>query len=157
MIRFQVRAAVYVLFEKKGKILMFRRKNTDWFDGYFNVPCGHIDGGESMPYAAAREAREEVGVTVSPKDLKLIQTAHRYNGKYEYLETYFLAKKWKGEPRLNEEELSEELSWFEMESLPENTIPYIREAILSYLSGHNYCEYNFKDGKPVEIGYTAPN
>jgi ADP-ribose pyrophosphatase YjhB (NUDIX family) len=42
-----------------GKFLFFERQN--WPFGY-NIPCGHVDAGESGEHGALRELNEEVGV-----------------------------------------------------------------------------------------------
>lgn len=42
-----------------GKFLFFERQN--WPFG-FNIPCGHVDDGESGEHGALRELDEEVGV-----------------------------------------------------------------------------------------------
>ena len=149
MERFTTRAAVYVLLEKDNKILMFKRKNTNWFDGFYNVPCGHIDGHETMVTAAVREVKEEVGVDIIPENLKFMQVVHRVSKNkddyIEYVEAYFKVNKWQGEPYIAEEEFGEELNWFEINKLPENTLPYTKEAIQSVLKGDYYSEYGWKN------------
>jgi len=45
-----------------GKFLFFERQN--WPFGY-NIPCGHVEAGESGERGALRELNEEVGVAVT--------------------------------------------------------------------------------------------
>ena len=77
MARFQVTPAVYLLFRDKDKILMLRRFQTGYMNGYYCFPAGHLEGGETFTQAAAREAQEEVGVAIETKSLKLAHVMHR--------------------------------------------------------------------------------
>ena len=48
------------------KILIIRRSNTDpWKPGWWDLPGGHVDPGESPIEAAVREALEETNLIVS--------------------------------------------------------------------------------------------
>jgi len=49
-----------ILVEKEGKILLVKRLNKT-FRGWWCVPGGHAEPGETSEHAAQREAREEVG------------------------------------------------------------------------------------------------
>lgn len=62
-----------------GEFLMFKRSSTKKvFPGWLALPGGHIDEGENPLSAAIREVREEVGITLTPKDiqLKFVATHH---------------------------------------------------------------------------------
>lgn len=144
MARFMTRTAGYVLLEKDGKILMFKRKNTNWYDGFYNTPSGHVNGHETLRQAAVREVKEEVGLDVDIEDLEFVQMANRVSngteGYCEYTEAYFKTTKWQGEPFMPKDELGEDMNWFSLDQLPENTLPYIKDAIKSILKGNYYCE-----------------
>ena len=63
-------AAIVMLLKDDGgatKVLLQRRQNTGFMDGKWDLSCsGHVEHGESISEAAAREAKEELGVTVLP-------------------------------------------------------------------------------------------
>ena len=44
-----------VIFERDGKILLLRRFETGYSDGFYALPAGHIDKGETPLDAALRE------------------------------------------------------------------------------------------------------
>ena len=55
-------ASVMILHPDNGRVLLLRRGLTDqWRPGYWNLPGGHVDQGESFEQAARREALEEAG------------------------------------------------------------------------------------------------
>jgi ADP-ribose pyrophosphatase YjhB (NUDIX family) len=53
------------VFDGEGRILLVRRSD----DGLWCLPCGWVEPNESPEEAAAREAREETGLEVRPRDL----------------------------------------------------------------------------------------
>jgi 8-oxo-dGTP diphosphatase len=55
---------------KDGKVLIVRRVKDDFLGGYYELPGGGVDEGESIAGAAKREVLEETGLRVS----KLIGT-----------------------------------------------------------------------------------
>ena len=75
--RFKLIPSVYLLLRSKGKILLLRRANTGYQDGTYSLIAGHLDGDELGTEGMIREAREEAGITVLAKDLRLVHTAHR--------------------------------------------------------------------------------
>ena len=61
-----------LIINKQGKILL--TKSHKWFDKY-TLPGGHIEVGETMKEAAAREVKEEVGLDVEVAEMLLMQEA----------------------------------------------------------------------------------
>src|SRR5581483_7032995 len=108
--RLQVIPSVFTAIIKDGKVLLLRRQNTGWMDGFYDLPAGHLEDQEMLKDGAARELKEEAGVDADPKDLELIhvyQNHHRPdNPHYGFI---FLANKWTGEPKLVEPEKSDDL------------------------------------------------
>ena len=59
-----------VLSDRDGRVLMLQRAaDDDILPGAWELPGGGIDPGETPAQAAARELREEVGVTLEEVDL----------------------------------------------------------------------------------------
>ena len=140
--RYKLIASVYLLFIKDGKILLLRRANTGYEDGNYSVVAGHVDEHESLTHAAIREAKEESGVTIQPDDLNVTTTMHRreLDGRLDF---FFAVKKWAGELANKEPNKCDDLSWFPLNNLPSNTIPYIKQAIECSQKGIIYSEFGW--------------
>jgi len=141
--RFKTPAAVFILFVKDGKILLHRRKNTRWKDGMYDVPSGHVEEHEEVREAAAREAREETGLVVSPDDLQVVHLIHCLFDDYTYFQIYLRAEQFDGEPKITEPEKCDEMGWFDFDKLPENLVPYVRQAIEKTKKGEYYSVYGW--------------
>ena len=50
---------------KDGKILLVRRSIDDFLGGYYELPGGGVDDGETIEQAAMREVKEETGLVAS--------------------------------------------------------------------------------------------
>lgn len=140
--RFKLVASVYLLFIKDNKILLLRRSNTGYEDGNYGLVAGHLDAHESLTNAAIRETKEESGVDIASEDLEIKTTMHRKQND-ERVDFFFEVKKWTGEISNTEPEKCDDLSWFPLDELPLNTIPYIRQTIECYRKGIIYSEFGW--------------
>lgn len=138
--RFKIIPAVYLVLMQDNKILLSRRYNTGYFDNNYSFPAGHLDGEETLKQAMVREAKEEIGLVLDPAELELIHIMNRKIPGNERVDFFFTTKKWQGEPRVMEPEKCDGLSWFEFNNLPKNIIPYIKQAIESFLNNISYSE-----------------
>ena len=85
---------VDICIKHQDEILMLRRSKTKKaFPGWLTLPGGHIDEGENPLSAALREAKEETGISLSPKELRLKFTAihHHLDREEQYIVFGFLA------------------------------------------------------------------
>lgn len=145
--RFLIRSAVYLILLKENEILLSRRFKTGWMDGYYSLVAGHIDGNEPVSTAMIREAKEEAGVTIKKEDLLPATVIHRYYPDQEYVDFFFVSKKWDGEPKIMEADKCDDMSWFDLDELPENLLPYIKEAIENYKKGVSFFESGWENNK----------
>jgi 8-oxo-dGTP pyrophosphatase MutT (NUDIX family) len=143
--RFKLVAAVHLfLLNNKGEILLLRRYNTGYEDGNYSVVAGHLDGDEEVSGAACREAYEEAGIVIQKEDVRVVQTMHR-KSLDERVDFFVTVEKWEGELTNKEPEKCDELKWFPLEELPENTIPYIRRAIQNYQMNLPFDSYGWQE------------
>lgn len=141
--KFQMKVAVHLILFKDSEILLLRRFNTGWMDGYYSVIAGHVDDGETIAQAMIREAKEEGGLDILESDLKIIHAIHRINASgTEYIDYFLTTEVWSGEPKIMEPDKCDELAWYPLDNLPENTIPYIRSAIEKIRAGVAFSEFN---------------
>ena len=132
--------SAYLVLLQNNSILLSRRYNTGYCDGSYSFPAGHLNGGETVKQAMVREAKEEIGVVLEPADLELVHVMNRNIPGNERIDFFFTAKKWQGEPKNMEPEKCDDLRWFQLNDLPQNIIPYIRQAIDSFLNNIIYSE-----------------
>lgn len=135
--RYKTKSAVFLLLKKDNKILLQKRKNTGFMDGYYDFAVsGHVEEGESITQAVIREAQEECSLYLDEQNLSLFTVIHsRTNVEDVYYYFYFVAELTESEAydiRIGEKEKIEELKWFELSDLPENIIYYNKIAIENY-------------------------
>jgi 8-oxo-dGTP diphosphatase len=141
--RYQLSAAVFVMLMRGEEICMLRRKGTGWMDGAFSIPAGGLEAGETIGAAAVREAWEEAGVQIVPEDLQYVHTLHSKTGGSSWLGHFFQARVWQGTPALRELDKHGDLQWRQIDALPSETIPYVRQAILAVAAQKPYSEYGW--------------
>ena len=141
----QLKSAVHLFLIRDEKILLLRRYNTGWEDGNYSVVAGHLNGGEKVITAAIREAKEEVGVSIREEAVEIVQVMHRLSDD-ERIDFFVTVSDWEGEITNTEPDKCDELAWFPLDQLPDNTIPYVRHAILNYQNGLQFTSFGW-DGK----------
>ena len=146
MLRFTVVPASYVFLLREGpsgtEVLLQLRAGTGYMDGYWAAGvAGHVEKGETVYDAAAREAREEVGVA----DIELVpwcamqRTAPGPRGAAEAIDErvdyFFVARSWTGEPHVVEPEKCAGLEWFPLDRLPDPVVPHELQVLGTLRAG----------------------
>ena len=126
--RFKIVPTSHLILIKDNKILLTRRFNTGWQDGNYSVVAGHLDGNETFLQAMVREAEEEANINLEEKHLNVVHVMHRKSDD-ERIDFFIQARNWKGIPKIMEPNKCNDMKWFDINDLPNNTIPYIRQAI----------------------------
>lgn len=144
--RYQSKIAVYLVLTREKdnctEIMLQRRCNTGYMDGKYEMSCsGHVESGESLSMAVVREAKEELGIDIKEKDLELVSIIHPY--EHDYINIFFSAKKFEGTPQIIEKEKCDDLRWFNLNNLPDNTIERIKQVIKCIENGIIYDDGNF--------------
>ena len=142
MIRAMIPVTVHLFFFREDQILLLRRFNTDYRDGEYSVPAGHLDGGETVMSAAAREAMEEVGLTLQADDMVFSSVMHRIEGD-ERVDFFVHVRKWLGEPFNAEPDKCDDLCWVDVNKLPANMVPYVRRALGNHLNNIRFDEFGW--------------
>jgi 8-oxo-dGTP pyrophosphatase MutT (NUDIX family) len=136
--RFVVVPAAYVIFLREAadgagerEVLLQLRQGTGYMDGHWaSAAAGHVERGESVYEAAARESREELGlegVQLAPV-CAMQRTARDEAGMAapidERVDYFFTSTRWAGEPRIVEPEKCADLRWFGLDRLPDPVVPH---------------------------------
>ncbi|MBB5915103.1 8-oxo-dGTP pyrophosphatase MutT (NUDIX family) [Nocardia transvalensis] len=125
-----------LLTDKDDRLLLTRRRGSDEFDGRWHLPSGKLDALEPISVAAAREAYEEVGVSIDPADLRVVHVTHvAGSGPEPRLGVFLHASSWRGEPSNREPEKCSAVRWFSLGELPEDVIEYPAVGIRAFLEG----------------------
>lgn len=101
-----------------NKILLIKR-NTRPFVGYWALPGGRMDPGETINQTIIREVKEETGL-----DVKIVRVVGEYVEKgaredveYEYYPTCFVVEPIGGELKKQDSEI-QEMKLFSLDALP---------------------------------------
>jgi 8-oxo-dGTP diphosphatase len=100
------------------KILLIKR-NTVPFRGYWALPGGRMDPGETIQQTVVREVKEETGLDVTIVDVigEYVEKGAREGVEYEYYPTCFVVKPTNGELKKQESEI-QEIKFFSLDALP---------------------------------------
>ncbi|MBA3602724.1 MAG: NUDIX domain-containing protein [Parachlamydiaceae bacterium] len=126
----KVELSVYgIVTDKKKRILMQKRANTKYANGWWSLPGGHVEAKESIFAAIQRELYEEGGIVMSPENCSFKLTLVRKPQlEKRYVNFFYVIKDWMGVPAISDEKASE-LAFFLINDLPDPTLPYIQEAL----------------------------
>ncbi len=132
--KLEAKAAVHlILTNEHGECLFLRRFNTGYKDGEYGLVSGHVEEGENLKSAMIREAYEEVGITLTPDELYVVGVIPSLPNNYVYF--FLRAVTWSGNVRNMEPHKCDDMRWFDLRALPDNTVFYVRWAIENYLEG----------------------
>jgi len=138
--------ASYLVPMRDNQVLLLRRFNTGYQDGKYSMIAGHVDPGETFTQTVIREAQEEAGILIDAAHLNVLHVLQRDSHEpvnNQRLDVFFGVREWQGEIRNMEPHKCDDLSWFDLDKLPENTIPYIRHVLEAILRGENYSEFGW--------------
>ncbi len=126
--------------------MLARRFNTGWADGKYSMIAGHIDGKETVSAALIREAKEECGIDIKTKAVKVLHTMHRCSeNDVEYIDFFASASVWEGVPGIMEPDKCDDVRWFLLDQLPTNLLPHVRQAIDCIERGITYSEFGWDE------------
>lgn len=140
-----------------GKVLMHKRADDKKkFPGFWIGPGGHVDEGEDALTMAIREIREETGVTVEPKDVKLkVLAFHHHIDRNEVWVEYLFRATIPAEQEIHDS--TEGTSkWIKIEDLMvmDNIFPpakYYLDHIVNDKPGILYNSSQWKDSQLVKV------
>ena len=132
-----IAAAVAVVFTFEDAVL-FTVRNVDPDKGKLDLPGGFIDPNETAEEAACREIKEELGITVVPKDLKYITTSpndYLYkNVPYRTMDIFYECSLTSKTVSVTAKDEIQDLIWMDRKQIDLEKIAFtsIRKVIESY-------------------------
>ena len=130
---------VHLILIRDDHVLLGQRTNTGFADGWWHVPGGRLEPNESLPEGAAREAFEEIGVTIAPEDLAFAHLVHHLDADgVARMGVFFAVSRWSGEPVNSEPDKCRKLAWFRLDDLPQETVDYAVAALRAHQSGTGF-------------------
>ena len=146
MPHFQVIPAVYLLLMRgdpadREVLLQLRGPQTSFMAGHWACgAAGHVEYGESVFAAAAREAAEELAVVVDPAVLAPLCTVQRTlpgcaDPVEQRVDFFLTTNRWSGLPRIREPGKCSELRWCRPSALPEPMVPHEEEVLRRLAAG----------------------
>ena len=107
-----IRKAVRCYLIKDNEVVLTKYKKGNKKEGYYDIPGGKIEEGESPKQTAIREMKEETGIEIQNLKYKGIMTIE-YPDRMFIFDT-FISKEYEGEPQEFEENTSE---WIDIDEL----------------------------------------
>jgi 8-oxo-dGTP pyrophosphatase MutT (NUDIX family) len=128
---------VHVLLERDGRVALLKRARTGFMDGYYALPGGHQEPGESVSETARRELTEELGVVATEITPGCVLPYR--SGRHQGVNFLFVCTVWDGDPVINEPELFAELVWALPAELPAPTADWVPRA-LALMAGQGWYQ-----------------
>lgn len=136
-------AAHLILRDPDGRILLMRRAGTEYGEGQYAFPAGHVDLGETPTESIVRETTEELGISITPASVAPAGVMFRQSLEPR-VDFFFTADKWEGIPRICEPRKCTALVWAEPDDLPAGTLEYISAAIANLAAGRHFAEHGWE-------------
>ncbi len=114
------RVGVFAIIEHQNRLLLAKRSDIGWW----NLPGGGMEAGETVDEALRREVREEVGIDISIAHLVGVYSKPQ---KSEVVLTFWCHPAG-GTPGTSDE--VSEVGWYAMDHLPEPLLPKHRQRLL---------------------------
>jgi 8-oxo-dGTP pyrophosphatase MutT (NUDIX family) len=143
-----MKVGVFLFLVQGNEILLLRRFQTGIDDNRYVVPMGGHDGKEPLKQSLIREAKEEVNIDLKLSDIEVCHVMHRFHQmpqglSFEQMDVYFKARSYEGVIKNAEPDTCDEVKFFPLHSLPENTAPFIRRAIENMEKGEFFSEFGW--------------
>ena len=133
--------AVHLVVEHEGRLLMHRRKGTSYLQGYYSIPGGHVETGESCFTGLKRKIEQEIGWIIEEQDTVCALTLDRDNGEgRQYIDLYYVYRGPLQPISKADDTLHDHLDFYELEALAaeEPVIPYIKKALHAIHGGKTF-------------------
>ncbi|MFI9365615.1 NUDIX domain-containing protein [Kitasatospora sp. NPDC053057] len=128
---------VHLILIENGRVLLGQRANTTFASHHWHAPAGHLEAGESVLAGMAREADEELGITIQEEDLDLVHTLHHLDADdgAGRLQLFFTPRAYTGKITNREPDKCAALRFWPLDGLPEPIVGYTADALAQITAG----------------------
>lgn len=138
------KGVVNLIIKQEDKILLFFR-NDGFFSyggGWWVIPAGHIEHGETAVEAVVREAKEELDIDILPEDIEFVHIMSNLASKTEGFDFFFVVKKYSGTLRNCEGDKCVEMRYMSQEEIKntKNIVTTTNIALNAIIDGKVYSE-----------------
>lgn len=153
--RWKPSVTVAAVIERDSRFLLVEEETAEGLR--FNQPAGHLEDGESLLCAVARETMEETAHPFTPEYLVGVYQWPRPQGDVTYLRFAFGGRVGEGDPALALDEGIVRAVWMTLEELratrERHRSPLVLQCVEDWLSGRRYGlellrHYDCGDGVP---------
>ncbi|HET6471093.1 MAG TPA: NUDIX domain-containing protein [Pseudomonadales bacterium] len=120
---------VHTLLLRRDAVLLLRRARTGYLDGWYALPGGHLERGESVVACAIRECAEEAGVVLDAARIEPVAALPYRSDGQQGVDFIMACRDFVGEPRLAEPERFDAIGFHATAALPERTVPYVARVL----------------------------
>ena len=129
---------VHALLIRDQKIFLLRRNKTGIMDGFYGLPGGHQNSGETVEQAMKREFLEETGGVIQSL-LPICVLPYRFK-ESQGVNFVFEVTEWQGQLGVGEPDLFSDFVWAETDRLPERLVPWIKDILELRAAGTWFSE-----------------
>lgn len=130
---------VFLILTRDDRVLLALREGTGYADGEWNLPSGKLEFGEDAVCAVIREAAEEIGIRLTPDEVRPATTVHYRNrlgqGRIGLIFVADHVPDRHSEPVNAEPHKCAGIGWFPVDGLPDATDAYTTVSIGAWRSG----------------------
>ena len=116
--RVKFNASVSFIIKQDTKILLFYRTDGYFKDGWWVLPAGHVEEGETVTEAVIRECKEELDIEVPVSSVHFAHVVYNLSGENKRMDFYFYVQNYNGTLRNIEPDKCEKMMFFELNNLP---------------------------------------
>ena len=142
--RAMFKGVINLIIKQDYKILLFFR-NDGFFSyggGWWVIPAGHIEQGETAKEAAIREAKEELDIDIQPQNIKCVHIMSNLASKTEGFDFFFVVEKFSGTLRNCEGDKCVEMRYMSPDEIKntKNIVTTTNIALNAIMDGDFYSE-----------------
>ncbi len=126
-----IRVVAVALIDRRGRVLLQKRRAKARHGGLWEFPGGKVERGESLESALIREIAEELGVVVASADLR--DEGEVWDNpatESQIVLKLYRCGRWQGEPRCLD---AETIGWFTAEQAATLAVPPLDQPFVARL------------------------